>query len=176
MPRRRGLLLKALLAVPATWLLVTLLLTYNDHPQGPVVLRPGQQPQQQQKEANFADGGAGEAKGPQENEVMAAPAVKHKREEADVPPLARKRNRGNLNPIKPEEASKDRDKGAALGVLIPPRNPDDPGEMGRPVVLNSLSAEQEKKVKKGWDLNAFNQYISDMISLHRSLPDVRDSE
>ncbi|XP_055856085.1 putative polypeptide N-acetylgalactosaminyltransferase 9 [Episyrphus balteatus] len=27
---------------------------------------------------------------------------------------------------------------------------------------------------KGWEKNAFNQYASDLISLHRSLPDIRD--
>lgn len=63
------------------------------------------------------------------------------------------------------------------GVLIPPalNSPDAPGEMGRPVVLSSnMSAEMKKAVDDGWLKNAFNQYASDLISIHRSLPDPRD--
>ncbi len=39
-----------------------------------------------------------------------------------------------------------------------------------------LSPEEQKKYDKGWEDNAFNQYVSDMISLHRSLADFRDPE
>ena len=48
--------------------------------------------------------------------------------------------------------------------------------MGKPVNIekDKLSPEGRKKYDKGWKDNAFNQYASDMISLHRSLPDVRD--
>ena len=31
-----------------------------------------------------------------------------------------------------------------------------------------------KKFEDGWQKNAFNQYASDKMSLHRSLPDLRD--
>lgn len=63
-------------------------------------------------------------------------------------------------------------------VLIPPadNSPDAPGEMGRPVVLpTNITAELKKQVDDGWLKNAFNQYASDLISVHRSLPDPRDS-
>ena len=60
-------------------------------------------------------------------------------------------------------------------VLSPPLERNGPGEMGKPVVLDKdLDPEIKKKVDKGWQDNAFNQYVSDMISLHRSLPDPRD--
>nr|KAG5704807.1 hypothetical protein BaRGS_015190 [Batillaria attramentaria] len=39
-----------------------------------------------------------------------------------------------------------------------------------------LSPEDRKKYDDGWQKNAYNQYASDMMSLHRSLPDVRDKE
>ena len=39
-----------------------------------------------------------------------------------------------------------------------------------------LSPEERKKYDEGWTNNAFNQYASDMISLHRSLADIRDPE
>lgn len=49
------------------------------------------------------------------------------------------------------------------------------GEMGRPVVLpKNMSNEIKKLVSEGWAKNAFNQYVSDLISVHRSLPDPRD--
>lgn len=50
---------------------------------------------------------------------------------------------------------------------------DGPGELGKPVVLMNLTEEQDRLVKEGWENNAFNQYVSDIISLHKSLPDVR---
>ncbi|XP_063842442.1 putative polypeptide N-acetylgalactosaminyltransferase 9 isoform X7 [Scylla paramamosain] len=47
--------------------------------------------------------------------------------------------------------------------------------MGKPVVLpKDVEAQVKKKVDEGWKNNAFNQYVSDMISVHRSLPDPRD--
>jgi len=57
-----------------------------------------------------------------------------------------------------------------------PADPDAPGENGRGVNLNKEKADPEKKklIDKGWKDNAYNQYASDMISLHRSLPDHRD--
>jgi polypeptide N-acetylgalactosaminyltransferase len=52
------------------------------------------------------------------------------------------------------------------------------GELGKPVKINEkkLSPEQLKRFKRGWKDNSYNAYASDMISLHRSLPDVRHSE
>lgn len=52
------------------------------------------------------------------------------------------------------------------------------GEQGKAVSIDKdkLSPEEKAKFDLGWKNNAFNQYASDMISLHRSLPDVRDEE
>lgn len=53
-----------------------------------------------------------------------------------------------------------------------------PGEMGNPVRIDKdkLSKEERKKYDDGWKNNAFNQYVSDMISLRRNLADIRDPE
>ena len=62
----------------------------------------------------------------------------------------------------------------AEGVVPPPRAPNAPGEMGKPVKLDNPEPETKKLIDDGWKNNAFNQYASDIISLHRSLPDPRD--
>ena len=61
------------------------------------------------------------------------------------------------------------------GVLIPPHDPNGPGELGKPVKIEKPDVESKRKIDKGWKDNAFNQYVSDMISVHRSLPDPRDN-
>ncbi|XP_076167807.1 polypeptide N-acetylgalactosaminyltransferase 9 isoform X1 [Ptiloglossa arizonensis] len=63
------------------------------------------------------------------------------------------------------------------GVLAAPRDQDTsaPGENGRPVILpTNMTVEIKKLVDDGWLNNAFNQYVSDLISVHRTLPDPRD--
>lgn len=61
-------------------------------------------------------------------------------------------------------------------VIVPPdENLKKYGEMGKPVVLpESIKKEKKKQIDRGWLDNAFNQYISDLISVKRTLPDVRD--
>jgi polypeptide N-acetylgalactosaminyltransferase len=61
-----------------------------------------------------------------------------------------------------------------LGVLPLPGE-DRPGEMGKPFKPKNLTKDQEKLVSEGWKNNAFNQFVSDLISVRRSLPDPRDS-
>lgn len=49
------------------------------------------------------------------------------------------------------------------------------GENGKPVILpTNMTADIKKIIDEGWSKNAFNQYVSDMISVRRTLPDPRD--
>lgn len=67
-----------------------------------------------------------------------------------------------------------------LGMLV---SPDDnpfksmnPGEMGKPFELpKDIDPDIKALVDEGYKRNAFNQYISDLIPLHRSLPDTRSA-
>lgn len=49
-----------------------------------------------------------------------------------------------------------------------------PGANGGPYVVKNPDADVQKLIDDGWKNNAFNQYVSDVISIHRSLPDPRD--
>jgi hypothetical protein len=49
-----------------------------------------------------------------------------------------------------------------------------PGELGKPVVLRNVSDSIDKRIKAGWKRHEFNEFVSDLISVKRSLPDPRD--
>ena len=53
-----------------------------------------------------------------------------------------------------------------------------PGEMGAGVTIDKerLSPEERRKYEEGFKQYNFNKYASDMISVRRSLPDVREPE
>ena len=50
------------------------------------------------------------------------------------------------------------------------------GEMGLPVIIKKedLSPEELKVYDLGFKTYEFNAYASDMMSVHRSLPDIKD--
>jgi polypeptide N-acetylgalactosaminyltransferase len=50
---------------------------------------------------------------------------------------------------------------------------DDPGEMGHPV---STSSEDSDKRREAYRNYGFNQFVSDRISLNRTIPDTRPKE
>lgn len=148
-PRRRSLWLKVAVLATAVWVTVCFLLYTEDRAAAVQGLAPSgvAMPQQAAAANGF------------------------------VPPAApfRKETSGNifsnkakLNQAGPEQGG---------GVLAVPRDPDAvaAGEMGRPVILpTNMSTQTKKLVDDGWLNNAFNQYASDLISVHRSLPDPRD--
>ncbi|KAK6746241.1 hypothetical protein RB195_012388 [Necator americanus] len=57
-------------------------------------------------------------------------------------------------------------------------DPNQPGEKGKAVKIDKsgLTADQKKLYDLGFQNNAFNQYASDLISIHRTLPEILDKE
>jgi hypothetical protein len=49
-----------------------------------------------------------------------------------------------------------------------------PGDYGGPVNLQNLSKEENVKKEELFNTYGYNQYVSNLISVHRSLPDYRD--
>lgn len=148
-PRRRSLWLKVAVLATAVWVTVCFLLYTEDRAAAVQGLAPSGVAMPPQQAAN-----------------------------GFVPPAApfRKETPGNVlsnrAKIKDQAGPEQGD-----GVLAVPRDPDAlaPGEMGRPVILpTNMSVQTKKLVDDGWLNNAFNQYASDLISVHRSLPDPRD--
>lgn len=92
----------------------------------------------------------------------------HQRQNAIKSPTKRAKT-----PSKKRFGQKD---GADVGFIPPPNDLglESPGELGKPVTLpTNLTADIKKMVDDGWLKNAFNQYVSDLISVKRSLPDPR---
>ena len=58
----------------------------------------------------------------------------------------------------------------------PPPDPSAPGENGKAVRVTDNSEATKKKIKEGWHNHAFNHYVCEMISLHRTIADERDQE
>ncbi|XP_015605302.1 putative polypeptide N-acetylgalactosaminyltransferase 9 isoform X2 [Cephus cinctus] len=144
-PRRRSLWLKLAVLAGAAWLTVCVLLYTEDRTVAVQSLGP-----------------SGVA-APQVANGFVLQALALRRETP-----GNGQSKSKLNQAGPEQGG---------GVLAAPRDQDTlaPGENGRPVVLpTNLTAETKKLVDDGWLNNAFNQYASDLISVHRTLPDPRD--
>ncbi|XP_076678885.1 polypeptide N-acetylgalactosaminyltransferase 9 isoform X1 [Andrena cerasifolii] len=145
-PRRRSLWLKVAVLATAVWATVCFLLYTEDR-------------------ANVAVQGLAPS-------GVAAPQMAN----GFVPVAAALRKETPLN-VQPKQKVVQAGPEQGGGVLVAPREQDSnaPGEMGRPVVLpTNLTTEIKKLVDDGWMNNAFNQYVSDLISVHRTLPDPRD--
>ncbi|KAH8372711.1 hypothetical protein KR009_003242 [Drosophila setifemur] len=102
-------------------------------------------------------------------------------DEADIPPTVGKHKiekaEDKKHWKKAHEQQKQKPQEDLKKVIDPPSDfEENPGEMGKPVRLpKEMPEEMKKAVDDGWTKNAFNQYVSDLISVHRNLPDPRDS-
>lgn len=52
--------------------------------------------------------------------------------------------------------------------------PHPPGDMGNAVVIDVNNSETPKLIKEGFDMQGLNQFASDLMSVRRRLPDVRN--
>ncbi|XP_017044497.1 LOW QUALITY PROTEIN: putative polypeptide N-acetylgalactosaminyltransferase 9 [Drosophila ficusphila] len=101
-------------------------------------------------------------------------------DEADIPPTVGKHkvdHQAERQRKKAADQPKKKPQDDTKKVIDPPGNlEENPGELGKPVKLpKEMSEEMKKAVDDGWTKNAFNQYVSDLISVHRTLPDPRDA-
>jgi polypeptide N-acetylgalactosaminyltransferase len=169
--KKKSSLLKLLLLIPVLWL-GSLIIFSNSSQEGsnsnndhykPVVEQQPPKPPQQHKKVEVIEGFG--------------------------PPM----------PMNPESDKKDEpsdpqnNNNEAAGGIIPKPNQElfDPslpiykkgdtsqaGELGKAVKVDKtkLTPEEKKKYDEGFQKNAFNQYASDMISIHRTLPVQADEE
>ncbi|RWS15857.1 putative polypeptide N-acetylgalactosaminyltransferase 9-like protein, partial [Dinothrombium tinctorium] len=189
-PRRRSLFLKVLLLIPLTWFLVTLIITYSDRnasksnsinsnnePNINEIQPPQLAHQNNENVAKLPDFKESENEMKNEvkqrnNDVNIDKEMKDENEDQKLyKPIDWKRKRHRVR-YNNDEKKKILEQEA---VIPPPANVAGAGEMGKPVILpKNLSSAVQTLVSQGWTDNAFNQYVSDMISVNRSLPDVRD--
>ena len=158
----RRYLFRFILFVPVAWLLVILIFLQSseisnkatDNSKGNPVHRSG-------RDADEADAFGGDALARLGNHlvpVMNKSADTHSSTEAV-----------RVIHEKPEQV-------VAPQLENPKQDMNGPGEMGKAfdVDKDKLTPEERRKYDDGFQKNAFNGYVSDLISIHRSLPDVRD--
>ncbi|CAG0904953.1 unnamed protein product [Darwinula stevensoni] len=173
--RRRSLWLKLCLLLPVVWLATVFLLSAGDERQSDageggrgVVPLPHVRDLNHAPDSGLGSGneGVNEVLPPKPNLPPVVPPVDGAIQKPRPPQVDDTLRKPHPPPVDDIQAGD--------GVLHPPDLPSGPGEMGKAVKLSAnLTKEEKALVDDGWTKNAFNQYVSDMISLHRTLPDLR---
>ncbi|CAF0728997.1 unnamed protein product [Didymodactylos carnosus] len=174
--RRRGLL-KYLFLIPALWLIAVVLFSLRSSTQvqpdvntdqGELILKTDQNKESSTPTLINSKSSKDneEALGVHEKEKLAKnkhPDEDHPQEERDKARAQAKEMKGQVQLMPPDKKENLKES---------------PGEMGNAVNIDKDKLTREERVKfdAGWKNNAFNQYISDMIRLRRSLADIRDPE
>lgn len=167
---KKRTLIKLLIVIPILWIFVMILVGFNDSSSSYASIL---------KIKSLED----------ENKLIKAAALKYEEE--------RRKNQANEghkdlldilkggddrdHPVEEQKKAEQQQQENAgpIQVHAPKQNdPNAPGELGKPVSIDKekLSPAERVKYDDGWKNNAFNQYASDMISLHRSLADIRDPQ
>ena len=105
-------------------------------------------------------------------ELMRKPRIQKTKKK----PIVRKKKQISAVKTIPPEYRRKRTEGANDAVHVPKfpdvkaRDPNGPGEDGKAVVV---ATGEKKNEKEGYSKYAFNEYVSEKISLVRSIPDTR---
>ncbi|PAV76330.1 hypothetical protein WR25_27017 [Diploscapter pachys] len=171
-PRKRSLIVKFLLLVPIVWFLALIFFAATDSPSRRGI-------DDENPLANRQVGGRDRI-----IQGFGPPMVRENRDNEAQEQI------DNQLPRQEPSVRQPKDEGNEMN-LAKPRfivDPNDPiykkgdtnqaGEGGKAVKVdkNALSPEEKQKYDKGFQNNAFNQYASDMISIHRTLPSNIDQE
>ncbi|XP_015912972.1 putative polypeptide N-acetylgalactosaminyltransferase 9 isoform X2 [Parasteatoda tepidariorum] len=147
--RRKSLIIKIVLFIAVSWLGITMLMNFSDK------VRVEKAEEEVVEAVNYIE----------QNQVIANPTVGVEKHEGRKPRQS-KEEYLHIPMNVPHHAEMEQ-------AVLPLPDHDQPGEYGKPVVLTNLTKEEQDLIATGWEHNAFNQYVSDLISLHRKLPDVR---
>ena len=160
LPRRRSFYLKVFLLLSTSWLVISLVVNHHTKPNA----------------TDPVQGASGLLHSDDIDNYLSASENKQEDNNNNVKPYRSKHRRNQ------DRLAKLRDNGDDVSktfqeIAVIPGKADAPGELGKPVTLpKNLTSDVQKLVDQGWADNAFNQYVSDMISMRRSLPDVRDPQ
>ncbi|XP_055872598.1 polypeptide N-acetylgalactosaminyltransferase 5-like isoform X2 [Biomphalaria glabrata] len=165
--RRRGFLVKLVLVVPVLYIISLFVFSKRSFPPSDTDLSKGDEVKAQPR--------AAETKAPAVMEVpknVVDPQLDFRRQDNAVKDVVE-----HVATMKQERSVEER-KQEVVNKPEPDHDPNGPGENGQGINIEKekLAEEDRKKYDEGWKKNAYNQYASDMMSLHRSLPDVRDKE
>jgi len=100
---------------------------------------------------------------------------KNDKKEAPLQEVKEEKVKNEVDKVK-EKIEEDKKAEEQNFAILPPKKPEGPGEMGKPFKVDKEKVDNETRAKidKGWLNNAYNEYVSDLISVHRTLPDLRD--
>ena len=75
----------------------------------------------------------------------------------------------NIEEKVPDKIEEDKAAEEQRRAILPPKKPEGPGELGKPFKVDKDKADEEtkKRIEQGWQNNAYNEYVSDLISVHR---------
>lgn len=185
--RKRGLIFKFVIGIPILWFAAVILLTYqgsgNSSSHDSRVETEKRNVDQNKKGQHVPIGGVDSVEHDRQVHEEEQQRLARKMEEEKLEKEREERERLNKDLLEKKKIEEMK-KNPVLKfqphqeVEKPKVDPNAPGEQGRAVEIDKekLSPEERKKFDDGWQRNAFNEYASEMISLHRSLPDVRDEE